>query len=77
MDHIFISYSRKDINAVDQIVERLRNAGVNVWQDISGPGTGIPFSTKWADVIKEAIHMAGGAVIVTISHSHKKRNYMQ
>lgn len=64
MDHIFISYSRKDINAVDQIVERLRNAGVNVWQDISGPGTGIPFSTKWADVIKEAIHMAGGAVIV-------------
>lgn len=64
MNHIFISYSRKDIDVVNQIVKKIRNAGVDVWQDISGPGTGIPFSTKWFSVIEEAIHMAGGAVII-------------
>ena len=64
MNHLFISYSRKDIDAVNLIAEKLRKAGVDVWQDISGPGTGIPFSTKWFSVIEEAIHMAGGAVII-------------
>ena len=63
MNHIFISYSRKDKDVVFKAVELLRAEGINVWQDVSGAGTGIPFSTKWFDVITEAMHLAAGAVI--------------
>ena len=55
MNHIFVSYSRKDEAVVDLFVAGLREAKVNVWQDKSGAGTGIPFSTKWFDVIVEAL----------------------
>lgn len=63
MNHIFISYSRKDADIVFPIVDRLRAEGLNIWQDVSGAGTGIPFSTKWFDVIEEAMYLAGGAIV--------------
>ncbi len=63
MNHIFISYSRRDSAAVGIIVEKLREKGLNVWQDISGKGSGIPFSTKWFAAIEEALHNSAGAVV--------------
>ena len=45
MNHIFISYSRKDSEYVNAVTALLREAGLSVWQDISGKGSGIPFST--------------------------------
>ena len=63
MNHIFISYSRKDVKIVDAFTEKLRSEGFDIWQDKSGAGTGIPFSTKWFSVIEEALYLASGAVI--------------
>ena len=63
MNHIFISYSRQDEKIVDAFVKDLRDNGYNIWQDKSGAGTGIPFSTKWFDVIIEALYIAEGAII--------------
>ncbi len=63
MNHIFISYSRKDADAVFSIADLLRKNGVKIWQDVSGAGTGIPFSTKWFDVITEALYLASGAIV--------------
>ena len=48
---------------MDAYVSGLRDAGVNIWQDKSGAATGIPFSTKWFDVIKEALYLSSGAII--------------
>ncbi|MBQ7547254.1 MAG: toll/interleukin-1 receptor domain-containing protein [Clostridia bacterium] len=63
MNHLFVSYSRKDAGAVSRCVEYLRQNGVDIWMDVSGAGTGIPFSTKWFDVIEEAMYHAGGAIV--------------
>ncbi len=63
MNHIFISYSRKDSEYVNAVTALLREAGLSVWQDISGKGSGIPFSTKWFSAIEEALHTSAGAVV--------------
>lgn len=63
MDHIFISYSRKDESQVSSFVEELRKSGFEIWQDLSGKRSGIPYSVKWFEVIEEAIITAAGAII--------------
>lgn len=63
MGQIFISYSRKDSLAVNAFVYEMRNSGYDLWLDVSGPASGIPFSTKWFDVIEEAIYYSNGAFI--------------
>ncbi len=63
MNHIFISYSRRDTEYVNSVVALLKDAGLSVWQDISGKGSGIPFSTKWFSAIEEALHTSAGAVV--------------
>ena len=65
MNHIFISYSRKDSEYVNAVTALLREAGLSVWQDISGKASGIPYSTKWFEVIQEALFSSAGAVIFT------------
>jgi hypothetical protein len=34
MAQVFISYSRKDISFVEQLVADLRNTGLDVWYDV-------------------------------------------
>ena len=63
MNHIFVSYSRQDEKTVDSFVALMRKENINIWQDKSGAGSGIPFSTKWFDVIVEALYTAEGAII--------------
>ena len=64
MNHIFISYSRREEAIVTSLAEALRARGFEVWQDRAGKRSGIPFSVKWKDAIDEAIFTALGAVIV-------------
>lgn len=68
MNHIFISYSRRDTEYVNSVVALLKDAGLAVWQDISGKGSGIPFSTKWFSAIEEALHTSAGAVVFDSSY---------
>ena len=68
MNHIFISYSRRDSDVVAAVVEKLRAEGLNIWQDISGKSSGIPFSTKWFAAIEEALHTSAGAVVFRSEH---------
>lgn len=65
MEHLFISYSRRDEKYVSAVAEGLRSRGIEVWQDISGKASGIPYSTKWFEVIQEALFSSAGAVIFT------------
>ena len=67
MNHIFVSYDRKDEAVVDFFVQRLKEEGYNIWQDKSGAESGIPFSTKWFEVITEALYTAEGAIIFNSS----------
>ena len=63
MNHLFISYSRKDEALVSAVVQNLRAQGFDVWQDISGKTSGIPYSTKWFAAIEEALYTSAGAVM--------------
>lgn len=65
MEHLFISYSRRDEKYVSAVAEGLRSREIEVWQDISGKASGIPYSTKWFEVIQEALFSSAGAVIFT------------
>ena len=71
MNHIFISYSRRDTEYVNSVVSLLKDSGLAVWQDISGKGSGIPFSTKWFSAIEEALHTSAGAVVFDSSYWQK------
>lgn len=64
MNHLFISYSRKNEAEVSRLVTRIKDKGIEVWQDVLGKEGGIPFSTKWFDAIEDALYQASGAVII-------------
>ena len=64
MNHIFISYQRKSEKQVTELAVRLRAEGMDVWQDLSGKETGIPFSVKWWEVIRGALYGAMGAIVI-------------
>lgn len=63
MRHIFISYSRKDEKQVTRFAEGLQKQNFEIWQDIAGKRSGIPYSVKWFEVIEEAVFTACGAII--------------
>lgn len=68
MNHIFISYSRKNEAVVTRMCDELRRRGIPVWQDISGKGGGIPYSTKWFGAIVEALYSSSGAIVFDSEH---------
>ncbi len=58
--HIFLSYSRKDIDMMKRLRNDLRDSGVTVWTDENlTPGTEI-----WEAKIAEAIENAGALVVI-------------
>ncbi len=63
MSKVFVSYSRKDSVLVNEIVNRLMEQGLPVWQDKLGKSSGIPFSQKWRRFIEEAITRALGMIV--------------
>ena len=61
---IFISYSRKDTQIVDQFVDRLKQAGYSVWIDLEGIHSGEQFTKIIAKAIKNS------AVVVFFSSAN-------
>lgn len=57
---VFISYSQKDKEFVDQLSEKLNNSGIDTWVDVQQivPGS------MWQDEIKRGIESAGLFLIV-------------
>lgn len=62
MTQIFISYSRKDIVFIEQLVADLKFAGIDAWYDLSGLEGG----ARWSKEIEKAIR-ASEYVIVVLS----------
>ena len=60
MARVFISYSRKDLAFVKQIVADLKNAGFEVWYDVSGLGGG----SRWRSEIENALRKSQFVLVV-------------
>jgi hypothetical protein len=71
MAHVFISYSKKDIEIARFIRFSLQNAGIPVWMDEHGIGTG----DKWINAIESALNDAS-AMIVLMSQSAKNSDWV-
>ena len=77
MNHIFVSYSHKDKDIVSGVVTVLRQEDMDVWQDDLGKSSGIPRSTKWREVIENALYSASGAIIFDTEKWHKSPNCIE
>jgi len=65
MSHIFISYSRHDLEVVDCLVGKLENAGMKVWIDRDD----IKAGKTWRAQIVQAIDTCDAFVLMLSSHS--------
>jgi Tol biopolymer transport system component len=65
MAQIFISYSRKDLSFVEQLAADLRDAGYEVWYDVSGLRGG----SRWRFEIENAIRNSEFAIFVLSPNS--------
>jgi hypothetical protein len=65
MGHIFISYSRRDAEIVDQIVEKMQEAGFKVWIDREA----IKVGKTWRVQIVQAIDGCDAFVLMLSSNS--------
>jgi len=70
MSHIFVSYSRKDSQAVDKIVARLSGDGFNVWVDRKE----IKGGDLWHEEIVEAVDNAYAFVLMLSPDSAASEN---
>ena len=62
---LFLSYSRRDSDAMHQVQEALREAGLSVWTDEGlEPGT-----QSWEDAIAEAVRQAYALVVLLSPNS--------
>jgi MinD-like ATPase involved in chromosome partitioning or flagellar assembly len=71
-NHVFISYSRRDTDAMQHIVARLREQGVRVWVDNEKLVPGTPI---WEIEIEKAINEAY-AVVVVLSPDAKNSEWV-
>ena len=60
MTQIFISYSRRDLGFVEQLASDLKEAGLDVWYDLSDLVGG----TRWRIEIENAIRISQHVVMV-------------
>lgn len=60
MAQVFISYSRKDLDFVNQLAADLKNAGLGVWYDVSG----ITGGSRWRTEIENALQNSQYVVVV-------------
>jgi formylglycine-generating enzyme required for sulfatase activity len=69
---LFLSYSRRDSDAMHQVQEALREAGLSVWTDEGlEPGT-----QSWKDAIAEAVKQAY-ALVVLLSPSSSQSTWVK
>ncbi|MEM9953985.1 MAG: toll/interleukin-1 receptor domain-containing protein [Chloroflexota bacterium] len=70
--HIFLSYSRKNLNTMQRVRDDLRATGLRVWTD-----EGIePGSISWKEAIEQAIREAG-MIVVLLSPSANDSRWVQ
>jgi Tol biopolymer transport system component len=60
MAQVFISYSRKDLSFVEQLAADLKNAGFEVWYDVSGLRGG----SRWRFEIEKAIRNSQFSIFI-------------
>ena len=60
MAQVFISYSRRDLPFVEQLVSDLKKTGLNVWYDLSGLEGG----SRWRVEIQNAIRKSEYVIVV-------------
>jgi formylglycine-generating enzyme required for sulfatase activity len=60
MAQVFISYSRKDLSFVSQLAMDLKNAGFDVWYDVSGLRGG----SQWRSEIEKALKRSQFVLVV-------------
>jgi hypothetical protein len=60
MAQVFISYSRKDLDFVQQLAADLKNAGFEVWYDVAG----IRGGSKWRTEIEKGLSSSQFALVV-------------
>jgi hypothetical protein len=65
MGHVFVSYSRRDVERVDLIVESLLEEGIGVWIDRSG----IEAGQTWREQIVEAIDTCEAFILMLSPNS--------
>ncbi len=65
MPQVFISYSRRDLPFVEHLVKDLKNAGLEVWFDLSGLEGG----QRWGSEIQDAIRKSQNFIVVLSPHS--------
>ncbi len=70
MPDIFISYSRKDSEQAEELAERLRTRGIDVWIDKSG----IEAAKSWSKEIVRAIDECKAFVVLISSNSQESQN---
>jgi len=63
MSCVFVSYSRANREVVSNVVRVLRLLNMELWLDTLGKSHGIPYSTKWFNVIEDALYRASGAIV--------------
>ncbi len=64
--HLFISYSRRDIDYAKQLTERLQQSGFNVWIDSQ-----IEYGERWFKEIDEAIKTCAAFVLLMSPESYE------
>lgn len=67
MEHVFISYSRRDTDFVTLLVNELRDNSHDVWMDT----TDIRGGTEWANEIENAIDNCYAVIVITSVNSNK------
>jgi formylglycine-generating enzyme required for sulfatase activity len=60
MARVFVSYSRKDLSFVERLATDLKNAGFDIWYDVSGLGGG----SRWRVEIEDAIRSSQFVIVV-------------
>ncbi len=73
MTHIFISYSRKDLELVERLRNDLRDAGIDIWIDKIGltPGT-----LSWEQGLRDAI-AASDAILLCASTDSRESAFVR
>jgi TIR domain len=70
MGHIFISYSRRDSEFVDRLIEALEKYGFPTWQDVNA----ITGGEVWKGAISKAVREADAFLIVLSPQSASSEN---
>ena len=76
MAQVFISYSRKDLKFVKKLISDLKNAGLDVWQDLSSLEAGARFSSDIANAIRKSQYVIVVLSPASVASEWVEREYL-